>query len=338
MTDKSPPDIETFRFRNLHPHLSLGTASDRYAGWIGQIYSEERYSRKISRRSKTVGGKSFKEEVLPVASVEEYFQHFSVLELDFTFYRLLFDDKLEPTPNYHVLRQYKKHLGEQDQLIVKVPQTIFAQRLWQKGRFIVNPDYLNPELFIRRFYEPAAELLGGLIRGFIFEQEYQAKKNRIEPARNIEMLDRFFGAIPQDDRYHIELRTASFLTPPYFTFLAKYGLGQVLSHWTWLPPLRDQFTKSNHRFPNARGHCIIRLMTPLGMRYAEAYDRAHPFNRMIEGMMNPQMVAETVELIRTAIQQGIHTNVIINNRAGGNAPLIARKISHRFMESEGSGF
>jgi len=34
-------EIERFIFRNLHDNLFTGTASDRYAGWLGQIYSEE---------------------------------------------------------------------------------------------------------------------------------------------------------------------------------------------------------------------------------------------------------------------------------------------------------
>jgi hypothetical protein len=28
-----------FFFRRIHPHILIGTASDRYAGWIGQVYS-----------------------------------------------------------------------------------------------------------------------------------------------------------------------------------------------------------------------------------------------------------------------------------------------------------
>ncbi|NOQ96521.1 MAG: DUF72 domain-containing protein, partial [Desulfobacterales bacterium] len=96
--------LETFYFRDLHPNVFMGTASDRYAGWIGQIYSKERYQNSISMRPKAIGGKTLQEEVLPVGSVEEYFQHFSVLELDFTFYSLLFDKDLRPTQNYHVLR------------------------------------------------------------------------------------------------------------------------------------------------------------------------------------------------------------------------------------------
>jgi hypothetical protein len=44
----------------------IGTASDRYAGWIGQIYSEGRYENGITRRSHKVGDKTFNEETLPL--------------------------------------------------------------------------------------------------------------------------------------------------------------------------------------------------------------------------------------------------------------------------------
>ena len=94
---KSP---EKFQFRALHPNVFMGTASDRYAGWVGQIYSGDRYSGKISVRTKKVGGKSFQEDVLPVESVEEYFQHFSILELDFTFYQMLLDADLQQSQSY----------------------------------------------------------------------------------------------------------------------------------------------------------------------------------------------------------------------------------------------
>ncbi len=78
--------IERFEFRDLAPHVFLGTASDRYAGWIGQIYTRERYEGRIKSRKKTVGKKSFVENTLPVESVQEYFEHFPVLEIDYTFY------------------------------------------------------------------------------------------------------------------------------------------------------------------------------------------------------------------------------------------------------------
>ena len=321
---------DKFQFRDIHPNIFIGTASDRYAGWIGQIYSEGHY--KISSRSKTVRGKSFKEEVLPVESVEEYFDHFPILELDFTFYRLLLDKDLKATQNYHVLQTYRKYLRKYDHVILKVPQVIFAQRLWRNRKFTKNPDYLNPEIFIHQFYEPAIDILGDLVKGFIFEQEYQPKKDRISPEKYVEALDEFLDKIPNDDRYHIETRTEPYLSSPYFGVLEKYGVGQVFSHWTWLPPLRKQFLKSDGRFFNSGNQCIIRLMTPLRMRYEEAYGKAYPFDRLVDGMLNPHMVEETVEIMSAAIGQGVNINVVVNNRAGGNAPMIAQQILNSFVE------
>jgi hypothetical protein len=36
---------KNFLFRGLHQNILTGTARDRYAGWIGQIYSEGRYEK-----------------------------------------------------------------------------------------------------------------------------------------------------------------------------------------------------------------------------------------------------------------------------------------------------
>ena len=325
-------EIDKFRFRNLHPKISIGTASDRYAGWIGQIYSKGRYENKIKSRSKKLSGKSFQEDVLPVESVEEYFQHFSFLEVDFTFYRLLLDGDSQPTTNYHVLSTYKKYLTEDDKIILKIPQVIFAKKLWRSGKFIENPDYHNTGVFIDQFYKPALDILGNSIKGFIFEQEYHVKKERLSPSENAEALDLFFDNIPQDDRYHIELRTAFYLSKQYFKVLEKYGIGQVLSHWTWLPPLSKQINYSKGEFFNFGNQCIIRLMTPRNMRYEECYKKAYPFDKKIEGMISTQMINDTVEITRFAIDQDIHMNITINNRAGGNAPIIAQEIAKRFIE------
>ena len=40
-----------FLLRNLPQNTLIGTASDRYAGWIGQIYTPGRYEKGITRRS-----------------------------------------------------------------------------------------------------------------------------------------------------------------------------------------------------------------------------------------------------------------------------------------------
>jgi hypothetical protein len=208
---------------------------------------------------------------------------------------------------------------------------ITAQKIHRGEQFIENPAYLNPKIFTEQFYEPAVNLLSANLTGFIFEQEYQRKEDRAPVVEMAKDLDKFFSQIPKDSRYHLELRTDLYLRDQIFDILSKNGVGQVLSHWTWLPPLRKQLAKADGRFFNAGNELVIRLMTPLGMRYETAYAKAYPFNKLVDGMLQPEMVLETVEIVKGAVEKGVLVNLIVNNRAGGNAPSIAREIAENLM-------
>ena len=208
---------------------------------------------------------------------------------------------------------------------------VTAQKIHKGGHYLENEAYLNTKIFTEQFYNPAVNLLGQNLTGFIFEQEYQMKEDRTPGNEMTRELDKFFRSIPKDNRYHLELRTDLYLRPQVFEVLEKYGVGQILSHWTWLPPLRKQLAKADGRFFNAGNECVIRLMTPLGLRYEDAYAKAYPFDRMVEGMMQPEMVLGAVEIVKSAIEKGVRVNLIINNRAGGNAPMIAHIIAEKLM-------
>jgi uncharacterized protein YecE (DUF72 family) len=324
-------DLDRYRFRGLHPAVLMGTASDRYAGWIGQIYAADLYQGRTINRSRKVGGKSFRETVLPVDSLKEYFEHFRVVEIDYTFYQLLLDADGMPTQTHQVLKSYGHHLTPGDAVLLKVPQVVFAQKIRQGSSYASNETYLDPEVFTHRFYQPAVALLGAHLGGFVFEQEYQRKAERTPPLELALALTQFFEAIPPDPRYHMELRTESYLSQPVVKLLENFGIGQVLSHWTWLPSLVTQFTKVGRRFFNAGRQSVIRLMTPRGTRYEDAYARAFPFDKLVEGMVQPGMVEEAAALMQEGIQQKVQMNVVINNRAGGNAPRIAQLIASRFL-------
>ncbi len=176
-------DPDRYRFRKLHPHILIGTASDRYAGWIGQIYSGGRYEKGITRRSHKVGDKTFNEEILPVESVTEYFEHFPLLEIDYTFYHLLREKDGKPSQNFHVLKGYRQHMKEGDLLLLKVPQVIIARKLRRGSGFVENEHHLNADIFTRQFYQPAIEILGPCLNRFIFEQEYHPKNDRFPAAK-----------------------------------------------------------------------------------------------------------------------------------------------------------
>jgi uncharacterized protein YecE (DUF72 family) len=269
-----------------------------------------------------------------VDSIQEYFEHFPILEIDYTFYRLLLDENGSPTQNYRVLSEYKRYLKEEDTVILKVPQVICARKLRRSGKLVKNEDYFNPTVFTKQFYEPAIRILGSNIGGFIFEQEYHPKNDRLPIDEFAESLNIFFSKIPKDTRYHIELRTEAYLTDPVFKVLEKHGVGLVFSHWTWLPPLSKQLTKVGSKFFNSGNSCIVRLITPFRMKYEDSYAKAFPFDKLVEGMLDPRMIEDTVQLIKEAIKRERKIAIIINNRVGGNGPLIARDLAQKVLATK----
>ena len=71
------------------------------------------------------------------------------------------------------------------------------------------------------------------------------------------------------------------------------------------------------------------------MRYEVAYEKSHPCNTLVEGMLHHEMVEDTAFLMKTGINEVVHMNIIINNRAGGNAPFIAQRITKQFVMKHG---
>jgi hypothetical protein len=65
------------------------------------------------------------------------------------------------------------------------------------------------------------------------------------------------------------------------------------------------------------------------MSYEKSFAKAFPFDKMIPGMLDPENFEDTAKIVNEAIKDKVQVNLIVNNRAGGNAPLIAEKIANR---------
>lgn len=342
MFDEQRALVEAYDFREVHPHLRLGTASDRYAGWIDQIYPAERWADQVKSRQKKLGGQSFEERMLPVESVADYFEHFSVLELDFTFYRPLREADGSASPSLFVLQQYAEHAPPDALFVLKAPHAYFARRLRRgSGRDVSyedNPQFLDADAYTRQFHEAALETLGERLQGVIFEQEYQRAADSPSPEENVAELDAFFRDVPREVQPHVELRSPHLLTKPYFDWLADAGLGFVFSHWTWLPPLREQWQMAGRRFTAADGNAVCRLLSPLRTKHDEAYAQAHPFDQPVPALVEAEgthkMVLDAVALTYQAEAQDAVLTLIANNPAYGNAPALAQRIALRVIAEE----
>ena len=73
------------------------------------------------------------------------------------------------------------------------------------------------------------------------------------------------------------------------------------------------------------------------MGYEESYASASPFDKIIPGMLDPEMIEDTAKIVNEAIKDKVQVNLIINNRAGGNAPMIAEKIAERLHKEKQQG-
>ena len=329
-------EVDAFDFRRVHPSLRFGTASDRYAGWLGQVYPREAWEDRVSKRAKRLGGQTYEERTLPVESTADYFRHFSVVELDFTFYRPLLEEDGRPSNNLFVLQQYAEHAPESARFLLKAPQAYSARVRRVRGGYEANPTYLDAKGYRERFLAPARDVLGERLGGVLFEQEYARVRESPPPEALVSELDGFFADVPSDVQTHLEVRSPHLLTPPYFGWLADRGLGFVFSHWTWLPSIKGQWGLSGGRFTAANGEAVLRLLTPRKARYEDAYRMAYPFDRPVPELSETagarEMIEEAVALAYKAVEAGAILNVIANNRAFGNAPALDQAIAFRFLE------
>ena len=238
-----------------------------------------------------------------------------------------------------MLRRYAEHAPDSARFLLKAPQTYFARNLRRdSSTYKKNDSFLDTASCRERFVEPARTILGDRLAGLVFEQEYQPKKSGPGVPENVAELDKFFSALDSAVPCHLELRSPRLLEPPYFDWLADRGLGFVFSHWTWLPPLRDQWRRAGERFTSAGGEAVVRLLTPLRMTYADAFAAAYPFDRPVPALCDtPQARSMVLDAAALGLQGAVHgttVHIIANNRAWGNAPLLAQSIAIRMLEEE----
>ncbi|MBP1712104.1 MAG: hypothetical protein H6Q42_307 [Deltaproteobacteria bacterium] len=73
------------------------------------------------------------------------------------------------------------------------------------------------------------------------------------------------------------------------------------------------------------------------MGYNESYAKAFPFDKMVPDVLDPKMIEETAKGVNEAIKDRAQVNLISNNRAGGNAPLIVEKVPERLHKEKQQG-
>jgi uncharacterized protein YecE (DUF72 family) len=250
--------------------------------------------------------------------LEEYaaFPLFRTVGIDSSFYA---------PPTDEVLASYAERLPPGFPCVSKVWNQLTVQtfsKAQDKARAgQVNPDFLNPDLFLEAVYEPYQRDFADHAGPFVFEFQAIGRAAGVTAEHFATRLDEFFSALPREGRYAVELRNPEFLTPMYFAVLREHGVAHVFNSWTRMPPIGDQLDLPG---AIAAPFIVARALLQQGRTYDEAVDAFAPYDRIQDP--SPALRRDLLRLIETAVRTRIPAYLLVNNRAEGSAPLTIAEV------------
>lgn len=277
----------------------FGGSSWKYAGWLGQIYSRDRYM---------VRGR-FSVRRFARDCLTEYAETFPTVCGDFAFYQF---------PRPESWAQLFAQVPAAFKFGFKAPEQITAPHFSQQERYgasagQANADFLNAELFATAFLDRLAPYRSQV--GYIvleFPQFHRPWPDFL--AR----LDDFLGRLPVGWPLGVELRTRALIGPEYFACLRRRGVAHVFNSWTHMPAIAEQL-----EWPEAltAGLVIARILLKPGRTYAAAVEAFQPYDAVRDpDPAGYRAVASLVRRTRAGTPRR-DAFIAVNNRFVGNAPL-----------------
>jgi uncharacterized protein YecE (DUF72 family) len=295
--------------------IYFGTSSWKYEGWLGTIYSAERY---------TTRGK-FSQPRFEAECLTEYAATFPIVCGDFAFYQF-------PSPDY-----WKRLFGQTPRSFLfgfKVPEEITVACWPRHARYgtragTENEAFLSADLFARLFarrLEPYAPQVATLI----FEFGTFARSVFPTPDDFYARLDPFLAALPGGFRYAVEIRNPDYLGPVYFGLLARHGVAHVLNAWSRMPELARQ-----REMPGAytADFAVVRALLSKGRTYEQAVERFSPYKLVQEPDQSTRHAL--ARIAQDAIRGRKSAFVFVNNRLEGNAPTTIESVVQEIMAGAG---
>jgi uncharacterized protein YecE (DUF72 family) len=280
--------------------ILIGGSSWKYEGWLGQIYTESRYS--------TRG--RFSKRLFDDNCLAEYAETFPAVCGDFAFYQF---------PSEEFWRRLFNLVPEKFQFAFKVPEPITCRVFPTHPRYGAtagrdNPAFLDAGLLIDGFLRPL-ELYGSKTGVLIFEFGSFSRRAMSGISEFVERLDAFLEALPPWFRYAVEIRNPEFLEPQYFACLARHNVAHVYNAWTKMPELPVHIAIPQSRTAD---FMVCRALLKRGRDYEEAVKKFTPYKEVQE--VHEPARKGLRELIHIAREERRITFIFVNNRLEGNSP------------------
>lgn len=311
-----PPQPQDLALAQALPEqLHLGSSSWTYPGWQGLVWA--------GRHS---------ESLLSRTGLSAYSQHplLRAVGIDRGFYQALTASQFE---------RYALQVPAHFRFTVKAPALVCdAQVRREDGRGKqVNTAFLDPQLAVQEFLQPAMAGLGDKIGALVFQLSPLPLPLLARMDEQLERLRRLLRALPDvrevapQGVVAVEVRDPEWLTPDFAAVLKEAGARYCLGLHPKLPPLREQLPLLRALWPGplvCRWN-LNRLHGPYG--YEEAERRYGEFDRMLDP--DPETRAELARVIRGCCGAGQPAYVTISNKAEGSAPLSVRALAQAVAQA-----
>ena len=296
----------------------LGTSSWKYPGWLGQLYTRDRY----------VWRGRYAESRFERNCLAEYAEVFKTVCVDAAYYTFPKRDSLEAMAA-QVPADFQFGFKVTDEITIKQfpNQPRFGRRAGQ-----ANGKFLNAELFASAFLAPCEAIRANVgVLMFEFTQIHGADFAR--GREFVAALDEFLGRLPRGWPYAVEIRNRNFLQPEYFAALARHGVAHVFNSWTDMPPVSEQ-SELPGAFPNPELFAARFLLKP-GRKYEDAVKRFSPYEKLQEE--NPEGRTAAKKLIHRLRASELRARgfIFLNNRFEGNALASLTAITQPGDEASG---
>ncbi|MBZ5624661.1 MAG: DUF72 domain-containing protein [Acidobacteriia bacterium] len=282
-------------------NIYIGGSSWKYEGWLGQVYSRERY---LSRGR-------FSKKLFEAECLKEYAETFHTVCGDFAFYQF-------PTEEFW---RRLFHLAPPNfRFAFKVPEQITCKVFPAHARYgpqagKENEAFLDgrmlQELFLRPLL-PYRERIAVLI----FEFGTFGKRTFAELMEFLDRLDPFLAGLPPEFRYAVEIRNPEFLEKDYFACLRARRVAHVYNAWSRMPELRHQMAIEDSATAD---FLVCRALLRRGRPYEEAVATFSPYTEVRDP--NPEARDSMRVLIGRARENKEFLFLFVNNRLEGNAPM-----------------
>jgi uncharacterized protein YecE (DUF72 family) len=300
-------------------NIFIGTSSWKYEGWLGQIYSRDRY----------LWRGRFSQRTFEAECLREYAETFPTVCGDFAFYQFPTDD---------FWRNLFGRAPEGFRFAFKAPEQITCRMFPRLPRYgpqagRENELFLDARAATDMFLRP---LLPYRSKTALVIFEFGAGVGRAFRASDqsgpgaydydaggpsglnefLDHLDPFLAALPPEFLYAVEIRNPDFLHQDYFSCLRAHSVAHVYNAWSRMPELRHQIAIPDSTTANFQ---VCRGLLRHGRMYEQAVEAFKPYREIKDP--NPAARDSMRILIGRASEDKRMLFLFVNNRLEGNAPL-----------------